>query len=78
MFTLRECTHWKVITYVKILLQLCNTMQLTTEWKSLSKNYFAYLTDLYCQLPNIAVKWLTFLLRITEVPGSNIGPGCRL
>jgi hypothetical protein len=24
--------------------------------------------------PNVLVKWLTFLLRILEVPGSNLGP----
>jgi hypothetical protein len=25
-------------------------------------------------LPNIVVEWLTLLLRIREVPGSNLGP----
>jgi hypothetical protein len=24
--------------------------------------------------PNVVVEWLTFLLRIREVPGSNLGP----
>jgi hypothetical protein len=25
--------------------------------------------------PNVVVEWLTLLLRIREVPGSNLGPG---
>jgi hypothetical protein len=28
----------------------------------------------YGEGPNFAVEWLTFLLRIREVPGSNLGP----
>jgi hypothetical protein len=29
-------------------------------------------------LPNVVVEWLAFLLRIREIPGSNLGPetGC--
>jgi hypothetical protein len=30
------------------------------------------------RLPNVAVEWLTLLLRIREVPGSKLGPGDRL
>jgi hypothetical protein len=29
-------------------------------------------------LPNVVIEWLTLLLRILEVPGSNLGPGDRL
>jgi hypothetical protein len=28
----------------------------------------------FIDLPNVAVEWLTLLLRIPKVPGSNLGP----
>jgi hypothetical protein len=33
-----------------------------------------YLTFKHCMLLNVAVEWITLLLRIREAPGSNLSP----
>jgi hypothetical protein len=38
-----------------------------------SKTHFN-VTPIYTWLLNVAVEWLTLLVRVREVPGSNLGP----
>jgi hypothetical protein len=35
--------------------------------------FFVFLPRDCCDIPNVVVEWLLLLLRIPEVPGSNIG-----